>query len=543
MRMNWISFGRRASGVLAAAVTALMGASTEAQVQVHIPPTPTITRPQVPDFKVGFNNSNPSTPAPAAPGGEAKPEGKASTGGGEAAEGAPPVPPPGTAPVEEVEPTGETGASDPPAGLPGGLSPGGEGGGGLIQRMARNLFGAKEGDAAASKEEEDALGPESREGQRRTKELVNLALRNIERARISEAKKNLNDLITLKPYDADYHLALGLCFRKEKRYKDALKKYQDVLDLGGPRSLVTLLMAEVAAESGEKDKVFELLKEAAVSGRNIVNDVQTLPLLEKYKGDTEFIKLALHLEKFEVKAKRGQDPFTNPFPSAVTGKISVGPVPTTHISTQLSPEEQQKLLNESRRLYEKIQWYIKLEDEDKAMENYQRLREIMDKREGFTVPKIVNDFRILASRMENLETQIEGIRLKYYWNQAQGRLKEIKEAFLATEYGRVDSLYADIEKLAKEMERANARFKPVADRILAAGRVWINRANIRREFQASKPDIQGVVISPEAKLAIIDNRILKQGESFGDFQIQKVENNRVTFRYKGEEIPLIFRRY
>ncbi len=541
MRMNLISIGRAAGWVLAAAVTALWGASAEAQVQVHTPPMPNFSRPQVPDFKVGFNNSNPSTPDPAAPAGEAKPSGKpGAAADGEAAEGSPPAPPPGAVSVEGAESSGEVGGAEPPAGL----SESGEGGGGLIQRMARNLFGSKGGDATPAKEEEDALGPESREGQRRTKELVNLALRNIERGRISEAKKNLNDLITLKPYDADYHLALGLCFRKEKRFKDALKKYQDVLDLGGPRSLVTLLMAEVAADSGEKDKVFELLKEAAVGGRNIVSDVQTLPLLEKYKGDSEFIKLALHLEKFEVRAKRGQDPFTSPFPaSMVPGKVPLGPKIEGSLNTQLTAEEQQKLLNESRRLYEKIQWYIKLEDEEKAMENYQRLREIMDKREGFTVPKIVNDFRILSGRMENLETQIEGIRLKYYWNQAQGRLKEIKEAFLATEYGRVDALYGDIEKLAKEMERANARFKPVADRILTAGRIWINRANIRREFQASKPDIQGVVISPESKLAIIDNRVLKQGESFGDFQIQKVENNRVTFRYKGEEIPMIFRRY
>ena len=107
----------------------------------------------------------------------------------------------------------------------------------------------------------------------------------------------------------------------------------------------------------------------------------------------------------------------------------------------------------------------------------------------------------------------------------------------------MDTIFNEVDKLTKEMEKSNVRFKPVAERILAAAKVWQNRSHVRKEFQNSKPEIQGVVISEDAKLAIIDNRVLRQGERFGDFFLQKVENNRVTFRYKGEEIPLIFRRY
>jgi hypothetical protein len=44
-------------------------------------------------------------------------------------------------------------------------------------------------------------------------------------------------------------------------------------------------------------------------------------------------------------------------------------------------------------------------------------------------------------------------------------------------------------------------------------------------------------------LALLNDRIIKQGESVDDFRVVKVESNRVTFRYKGEEIPLVFRRY
>ena len=343
-----------------------------------------------------------------------------------------PAPAPAAAPGQPAPafegagaPTVTVPAPSPDAGPSPAPRPAGQGNG-LLQRVARSLLGGtKEPEAAAVQSGEESEGnAETRENTRKAKELMRLAIQNIEKKRISEAKKNLNDLITLKPYEADYHLALGLCFRQEKRYKDAAKKYQDVLDLGGPRSLVNLLLAEVSAEAGEKEKVFEYLKEAAVGGRNIVHDVQNLPLLDKYKGDTEFIKLALYLEKFEVVSKRTQDPFTNPFPASQPTAPPKGPAAPTGPQT-LTPAEQTNMLNEARRLYEKVQWYIKLEDEDKAMENYIKLRELVEKRELITLPKIANDFRILIGRMETLETQIEGIRLKYYWNQAQARLKDL----------------------------------------------------------------------------------------------------------------------
>lgn len=460
------------------------------------------------------------------------------------APGAPPAAPTGDPKLQGTGASGKPASEGPTDPEAGSGEPGGPDGasGGLLQKMARNLFGKKPEEAASGAAEEESGGPESHESQRKAKELGRLAIQNIEKKRISEAKKNINDLITLKPYEADYHLALGLCFRQEQRYKDALKKYQDVLDLGGPKSLVNLLRAEAMAAEGERDKVFEFLKESAMGGRNIVADVQNLPLLEKYKGETDFIKLALNLEKFDVTSKKNQDPFTNPFPSSAREGIArpqnvqAGPI-------TLNPQDQQNLLSEARRVFEKVQWYIKLEDEDKAMENYIKLRDIIEKKDLLTLPKIVNDFRILVSRMDTLETQIEGIRLKYYWNQAQARLKELKDSFQATEYAKVDTIYAEVDKLAKEMEKSNPRFKPVAERILAAAKVWLNRSHIRKEFQASKPDIQGVVIAEEAKMAVIDNRVIRQGERFGEYYVQKVENNRVTFRYKGEEIPLIFRRY
>ena len=376
---------------------------------------------------------------------------------------------------------------------------------------------------------------------KKVNELIRLANTSIEKGRVAEAIRNVNELITLKPYDADFHLALGLCYRSEKKYKDALKKYQDVLDLGGPKALVAVLKAESYAAEGNKEKAFEFLKEAAVGGRNIVNDVSNLPLLVPYQGDTEFIKLALALEKFEVAAGRTHDPFTNPFPrpdAAEPGEGQEAPGVVT-----LTPEEQEKLLHDAKKTYERVLFYIKLEDEGKAMKAYAQLREFTKKRDLLTIPKIVNEFRVLLGRLEEVEVQIEGIRLKYYYNQAQTKLALVKEAFTDGEYTRVETIHGEIIGLTKEMEQTNARYKPVADQILAVSTRWLERAQIRMEFQNRKPNIQGIIISEAAKMAVLNDRVIKQGEAVEDFRVVKVESNKVTFRYKGEEIPLVFRRY
>ncbi|MBI4605420.1 MAG: hypothetical protein HY721_25935, partial [Planctomycetes bacterium] len=209
----------------------------------------------------------------------------------------------------------------------------------------------------------------------------------------------------------------------------------------------------------------------------------------------------------------------------------------------LSPEEQETLLQEARKTYERVQFYIKLEDEAKAMKAYTSLREMIKKKELLTVPKIVNELRILIGRLEKLEIEIEGIRLRYYVNQAQAKLKQMKDLFSDAEYQQVEVLHGEVGKLTQEMEQANARYKPVADQILALSNRWLARAKVRQDFEARKPSIQGIVIADDMKMAVLNDRVVKQGEAVEDFRVVKVESNRVTFRYKGEEIPLVFRRY
>jgi len=380
----------------------------------------------------------------------------------------------------------------------------------------------------------------TQEVQRKINELSRIAHMNIGKGRVAEAIKNVNDLISLKPYEAEYHFALGFCYRREGKYATALKKYQDVVDLGGPKSLIALLRAEAYAFENKPEEVFRFLKEAAIGGRNIITDVQTLPLLKKYQDDTEFIKLALQLEKLTVSAARSHDPFTNPFPrpseNAELDDVAKGP-------QALTPEAQEKLINEAKKTYERVQFFIDLDDEKKAMAAYTSLRSMILQKDLVTVPKIVDDFRVLLSRLETLEVAIEGIRLKYYYSQAQLQLKRMKELFIDGKYPQIELIRGEVARLAQEIEQTHRRYKPVAEQVVAASERWWSRAQVRQAFEARKPSIQGVIISDNSKKAILNDRIIDEGERVDGFRVVKVESNRITFRYRGEEIPQVFRRY
>ena len=200
-------------------------------------------------------------------------------------------------------------------------------------------------------------------------------------------------------------------------------------------------------------------------------------------------------------------------------------------------------MKDARRIYERIQFFIKLQDEDKAMQAYMKLNELVAQRNRLNIPKYAKDFQAISAKFEQIEVEISGIRLRYYYNQAKGKIASMKEMFEDDQYAQVNELYRQVRRLADDMIGANVKFTPVANQIVDLASQWVDRAQVRLEFESLKPEIQGIILSDTRNMAILNDRIVKQGESFADFRIVKVESNRVTFRYKGEEIPLVFRRY
>ncbi len=379
------------------------------------------------------------------------------------------------------------------------------------------------------------------EQDKKINELRRSASSSIVKGRVDVAIASLNELISMKPYDPDYHLSVGLCYRQKGRHKEALEKYEDVLDLGGDRALVALLRAESFTIQGKRGKAFESLRESAVLGRNIINDTRSLKALQQFQDDTEFIKLALSLEKVPVDVAKIKDPFTNPFPTVNPNEDQV--VDAREEPLYLEPEQQEGLLEKAKHTFERVKFFIKIEDESKAMTAYLQLDKLIQQKALLTIPKIVSEFNTLIAKMPAVETEIEGIRLKYYYRQAQDKLRQMKEIFVDGEYDRVRKIHHEVIRLTEDMKSTNKSYAAVADRIVQASNLWSDRANIRKDFEGLRPQIQGIIISDEGKMAVLNDRVVKEGEFFDDLRVVKIESNKVAFRYKGEEIPIVFRRY
>ncbi len=427
-------------------------------------------------------------------------------------------------------------------------------------------WAAQESDAAAPPEDAEQpavppMGPTPRTDESSTeRKIKQLRRRTIEDfkkggSRLTEARRSLLDLISLRPYVPEYHLALALVLRREGRLEESFRKLNDVLDLNGPKQIVYLLTAEYSMQRGNKQKALAALGRAAQSGMNIMEAVAHLPVLSHLRTDTDFVKLTLSLERFTLRSLEFPQNFRDPFlPSALwqqpeteeEDKIASA---ITRTGKELTKEDQATLLVHAKAALTAIERYLNTPsfEEGKAMEKYKELQEIMNQRSRISVPRISREFDAIARKLDEIETRLQDLKLRYFWEQAMDMISRMKAHFDATEYGKVQEVHIEVQKIVQAMTKASEAFEPAAQRITDVANHWGRRAQIRSAFAKKDLRILGIVTSMEdgneANFVILDNKLLTEGDDFEDFTVEKIERNRVTFRYQGERVGLVFRRY
>ncbi|MBN1421802.1 MAG: hypothetical protein JXP34_23715 [Planctomycetes bacterium] len=379
----------------------------------------------------------------------------------------------------------------------------------------------------------------------RERELRRTAERAYERGRFEEARRALQELVGLKPFEAGYHLTLGILSWKSQDPDEALRKYRDVLELAGDdvelRQVALLLEAQVHASRNDRQKAFDALRRAAEAGLNVIEQIGYLKELSVYRNDTEFIQLALSLERFPIRSLQARDPF---LPSAYFIPTEVTSNDTIRGQVTLTAQEQQALVEQAKGALSRLLFHLRFGDDGKAMEEFLALRKVLDERDKVTVPSLERELQDLSRQLPDIETRIREVRLKYYYSKAREKLEAMKTAFAEEDYERVEQTGGELEKIADEMQKAHDSFQEVAARTRQAGQYWLERAHVRKEFEKRPLQIQGVVVSEDGNFVILNNRIVHAGDDFDDVvSVQSVEANRVTFRYKGESIPRVFRRY
>lgn len=406
---------------------------------------------------------------------------------------------------------------------------------------------------------------EQNEKRVRINNLERQAKRYFQNQRYEDVRRTINELIELNPYRPDYHFAYALMLRRQGQLEECFKKLKDVLELHGPEQLVYLLMAEYHEKQKDRAKTLSYLRKAAESGMKIMQMVGKLDSMKHLQNDTEFIKLALMLEKFELRSLKYNNEYfrshLDPFTPSSKWINKPKPVPGENEQPNLNGEkffthsEETELFLNAKKAVNSLMMFLNapVPDEEKIAQKYEELKQILKKKDGVRIPKLKREFDVIVEKVKEIETRIENVRLRIYYNKTEKKIAEIKEAFEEAQYVKVQTLNSEVKEITKNMKKESQSFAPLAESVEKIAESWQKRSAVRMEFKEKDLRIRGIITSTlpsgdggdnqEVDFVIINNKLKQEGSEYDDFEIRKIERNRVTFLYKGEEIGMIFRRY
>ncbi len=377
----------------------------------------------------------------------------------------------------------------------------------------------------------------------RVADLRRFSTDDIRRSNWNRALDEIRELVTLRPYHADYHITLGLVHRNlEDQFQDgshlqeAIRKYEEYAEFGGEEAIASLLLAEAHAASGDRQTAFELLERAASHGMNIARAVQQFPVLEKYTRDTRFVRSSLRLERYALSSVMSRDPFTGPWSRSGhhNETVFIGP---------LSIEEQREALADARQAMARVEYALRNRDESAAMESYAVIEKIGSTVARFDQPELAGELRSILERLDEVEDGIDKIRVTYLYEQARSKMQSMKKAFEEHDFTIVDRLHGEVSSLAFSIEEMGDSYRTASTLVVQAADQLQQRSDIVREFLAKNLSVEGVVVSDDGSHAIIDGRWVLEGGDVLDGRLDLILRDRVVILYKGERITHRFSRF
>ncbi len=366
---------------------------------------------------------------------------------------------------------------------------------------------------------------------------------DIHRKNWNRALNEIRELVTLRPYHADYHLTLGLIHRRLEgvnpggiHLEEAIRKYQEYTDFGGEDAIAALLMAEAYAHVGDRDGAFQNLERAASYGMNIARAVQQFPALKEFTSDTRFVRASLRLERYNLSNLVSRDPFTGPW-----NRLGTGPMVTPVGSFE--PHEQSELLAKAREAMALVEYAIRNNDQVAAMEAYGVIETIGDSIARFDQPEFSAELRSIMDRLDEVEEGIDKIRVVYLYEQARSKMEAMQVAFSEQNFDLVHRLHGEILSLGQDIGQAGESYKAASVLVMQAADQFLQRSEIVREFLAKQVSVEGVVMAPEGSHAIIDGNLIPEGGQIHGGLLETVLRDRVIFRYHGEQIAHKFGRF
>lgn len=377
----------------------------------------------------------------------------------------------------------------------------------------------------------------------RVADLRRYATDDIHRSNWKRALDELRELVTLRPYHADYHMTLGLIHRRLKdelgddaHLEEAVRKYEEYSQFGGQEAIACLLLAEAHAASGDRETAFQFLERAASYGMNIARAVQQFPVLKKYTNDTRFVRSSLRLERYTLASVMTRDPFTGPWSQGENHdqRVFLGPFPI---------QQQQESLATAREAMAKVEYALRNRDESAAMDAYGIIEEIGSTVARFDQPELAGELRSIMERLDEVEEGIEQIRVTYLYEQARSKMEKMKKAFGEHNFANIDRLHGEVTSLAFSIDELGDSYSTASTLVVQAADQLQQRSSIVREFLSKEIHIEGVVVADEGSHAIIGGRWVPEGGQVFDGRLDQILRDRVVILYKGERITHRFSRF
>jgi len=381
------------------------------------------------------------------------------------------------------------------------------------------------------------------EEEARVAELRRYSSDDIHRKNWNRALNEIRELVTLRPYHADYHLTLGLIHRRLEgvnpggiHLEEAIRKYEEYTDFGGEDAIAALLMAEAYAHVGDRDDAFQHLERAASYGMNIARAVQQFPALKEFTNDTRFVRASLRLERYNLSNIVSRDPFTGPWNGLGHGPMvtPVGPF------DQL---QQSELLAEAREAMDRVEYAIRNNDQVAAMEAYGVIETIGESIARFDLPEFATELRSIMERLDEVEEGIDKIRVAYLYEQARSKMEAMKVAFSEQDFDLVHRIHGEVLSIGQDIGQAGESYKAASVLVIQAADQFLLRSETVREFAGKQISVEGVVVTPEGSHAIIDGNLIPEGGPVHGGFLEAVHRDKVIFLYHGELIAHKFGRF
>lgn len=407
----------------------------------------------------------------------------------------------------------------------------------VLQRPATEVL------PATGPVEEKAAETVKVEEDRRIAELSKACEEQLRRGQWKRAFEGLSELVSLRPYNADYHLTLGLVHRRlnsiengHGHLEEAAAKFQEYIDYGGQEAIAYLLLAETSAASGKDAEVYRFLDEAASRGMNIARAVGQFPALGRFTSDTRFVRSALKLERYLLNDGTHRDPFTAPWKG--TGVAETG----SNFS-YLAVEDQRKMLNEAREAISRVEFSVRNGEHGTAADAYKVIMEITEESKRFDQPELAAELKAIGERLQDLEDGVAEIRVRHLYEESRARLDRMKRAFADNDFETVNRLHSEIQRFARDIEESGETYATTSTLVSMAATQLRDRSDVVREFLSRSIEIDGVAISAEGSHAIVDGEWVALGGEIQGAVLQEVHRDRLVFLFEGEMIERRFGRF